>query len=361
MISDPAMLLVSSIVGLAMGATVALLRAVLPRWVDVAVVAVFAIGPLALIGRTPLGHTTGRTLWEWSAVGGATVQASYHIDPLAAAAASVVALATGVALHAAARWGAGPLLAALLAVLGIVLVALVAVTDIVVATLVAGTAATLAVAVGLFVAPAAAAARLAALLALGVEALIAAALLLARAGVASFDLDDLAPTMVSSGVVLAVMLAAALRDQRARGHGSGVRRGRDRPAVPEPRAHHGAAGAAQHRLCDRRLDRAGRGVERRPIHSSACGAVGRACFRFGAGARGRAIRTRRVVTLTSHRVSGPPRRGGRRHRDECAIAQRGRTVPGGGRCGLRSRSSHRRARRRGPRLGSAARARARRA
>src|SRR2546425_1756800 len=210
MISDPAMLLVSSIVGLAMGATVALLRAVLPRWVDVAVVAVFAIGPLALIGRTPLGHTTGRTLWEWSAVGGATVQASYHIDPLAAAAASVVALATGVALHAAARWGAGPLLAALLAVLGIVLVALVAVTDIVVATLVAGTAATLAVAVGLFVAPAAAAARLAALLALGVEALIAAALLLARAGVASFDLDDLAPTMVSSGVVLAVMVAAAL-------------------------------------------------------------------------------------------------------------------------------------------------------
>ncbi|TMD60298.1 MAG: hypothetical protein E6I87_06750 [Chloroflexi bacterium] len=210
MISDPALLLVSSIIGLAIGATVALLRAVLPRWIDVVIVALFAIGPLALIGRTPLGHSTGQTLWEWSAVGGPTVQAAYHVDPLAVIAAGVIAVATGVALHSAVRFAAGPLVAALLAVLGIILVALVAVTDAVVAALIAGTAATVAVAVGLFVAPAAAAARLAALLALGVEALIAAALLLARAGVASFDLEELAPSAASSGVVLAVMLAGAL-------------------------------------------------------------------------------------------------------------------------------------------------------
>jgi hypothetical protein len=207
-ISDPAVLLVSSIFGLALGATAALLRAVLPRWIPLTTITLFAIVPLAVVGRTQLAHAAGRTLWEWSAVGGATVQAAYHVDPLAVTAAAAISLGTGAALSAAAR--ASALLPALLATLGIALVALVAVTDIVVAAIVAGTAAAFAVAVGLFVAPQAAAARLAALLAIGVESFIAAALLLARAGVASFELDDIAPAALSSEAMLPIVFGAAL-------------------------------------------------------------------------------------------------------------------------------------------------------
>ena len=208
MILAPAALVVSSLIGLALGAILALLRVASLRPIAIATIAVFAIGPIALAGRTPLEHTTGRAVWEWSAVGGATVQAAYVIDPLAVIGAAAVSIATGVALVAAARKGA--MGAALLAALGIVLIALVTVSDVVVATLLAGSAAVLAVAAGLFVAPQSAAARLAALLAIGVECLIAAALLLARAGVASFDLDEIAPNAISPGVVLVAALGAAL-------------------------------------------------------------------------------------------------------------------------------------------------------
>ena len=203
------MLLVSSIVGVALAAIVALLRGRLPREIAIAIVTVFAVGPLAAVGRTELGQDTGRALWEWSAVGGAVVQAAYHIDPLAVTAATVVAIATGIALVASSRV-AGVFVPALLAALALVLIALVATTDVVVAALVAGTAAALAVAAALFVAPVGAAARLAALLAIGVECFIAAALLLARSGVASFDLDDVMPAAVSSGVVLAAVIGGAL-------------------------------------------------------------------------------------------------------------------------------------------------------
>ena len=201
-------MLVSSIIGLALGATVVLIR-VLPPWIAIALVTVFAIGPLAVVGRTELGHTAGRTLWEWAAVGGATVQASYHIDPLAVTAAAAVAVATAVAMVAS-RGAGGPIAPALLALLGIALIALCAVTDVVVAAIVAGASAALAVAAALFVAPQAAAARLAALLALGVQSLIASALLLARAGAPSFELDDIARGAISSSVVLAAVLGAAL-------------------------------------------------------------------------------------------------------------------------------------------------------
>ena len=203
------MLLVSPIAGLALGATVTLLRGRLPRWITPAGIAVFAFGPLALISRTELGHTTGRALWEWSAVGGATVQASYHIDPLAVIAAAVIAVSTGVGVSSAAR-SAGAFPAAFLAILGMVLVAFVAVTDAVIASMVAGAAAALAVAVALFVAPQDVAARLGAFLALGLQAFIAAALLLARAGVASFELNDISPGAISPSVVVAVFVGAAL-------------------------------------------------------------------------------------------------------------------------------------------------------
>lgn len=211
MLSDPALLLVFPVIGLALAASVTLVRERLPRWTDLALVTLSAIVPLALAERTDLVHDGGHSLWEWSAVAGAAVQAAYHVDPLAVIGASAVALAGGVTIHGID--GARPdriVLATLVAAQCIVLVALVSVTDLVAGALVAGTAAVLCVATGLFVATPAAAGRLAALLAVGVEAFITAALLLARFGVPTFDLERVPSGAISSGVTVAIALAAAL-------------------------------------------------------------------------------------------------------------------------------------------------------
>jgi hypothetical protein len=137
------------------------------------------------------------------------VQAAYQVDDLALIGSAIVAIATGAALHGVAGVAtARPLLTALLAIDGILLVALVAVTDAVGATLVAGAAAATAVAIALFVAPATAAARLAALLAFGVQSFIAAALLLALFGTATFDLGRVPPAAVGPEVLAAMTLGA---------------------------------------------------------------------------------------------------------------------------------------------------------
>src|SRR2546426_2038245 len=68
----------------------------------------------------------------------------------------------------------------------------------------------IAVAVAIFVASEPGAARLAALLALGVESFIAAALLLGRFGVATFDLDGVPREAITPGVLAATVLGATL-------------------------------------------------------------------------------------------------------------------------------------------------------
>ncbi len=199
------------IIGIALAASVALARDRLPPWLDLAIATVFASVPLAAFARTPSEQSTARTMGEWSAAGGPVVQAAYQVDALALVGAAVVAIITGAALHGVARVStAAPLLRALIAIDGIALVVLVSVTDVVFGVLLAGGVAVLAVATALFVATPAAAARLAALLAMGVEALSAAALLLARHGIAGFDLARVPPEAVGPGVLAATVLGAAL-------------------------------------------------------------------------------------------------------------------------------------------------------
>lgn len=199
------------IIGIALAASVALARDRLPRWLDLVIALVSALVPLGLFDRAQAGEATGRTLWEWSAAGGPVVQAAYQVDDLALIGAATVTIVTAAALHAVARApSARPLLVALVAIDGIALVALVAVIDVVAGALVAGAAATVTVAIALFVASASAAARLAALLALGVEAFIAAALLLSRFGIATFDLDRVPSGAINAAVLAATTLGAAL-------------------------------------------------------------------------------------------------------------------------------------------------------
>src|SRR3989338_6425162 len=59
--------------------------------------------PVALQQRVDPEHPEGRALWEWSAVGGPTIEASCRVGALAAVAVALVVAFAGAALATAAR------------------------------------------------------------------------------------------------------------------------------------------------------------------------------------------------------------------------------------------------------------------
>ena len=64
----------------------------------VALVAIGSALPVALHPFIDPARSGGRALWEWSAVGGPIVQASYRLDDLAAVAIALVVAFTGASL-----------------------------------------------------------------------------------------------------------------------------------------------------------------------------------------------------------------------------------------------------------------------
>lgn len=173
-----------------------------------------AIATLIPLIAYPLRDETrsaGRALWEWSAVGGPTIQAVYRFDGLAAvgiAAALGYTTAGLLAAHRASR--RHQLLPGLVLANGLVAIALAVTVDLIAATVVLGVVAALTGFAQLIVAPAAASARLAAFYAAGVQSFVLAALLLSRAGGASFAFGAMSPQAISPGVVLAASVGAAL-------------------------------------------------------------------------------------------------------------------------------------------------------
>ena len=170
-----------------------------------------AIVPLALATVIDPARAAGRALWEWSAAGGPTVQASYRFDGIAAVGVAVGAAYAGAGLFGAARAARRhPLLPS--AVLGIALTffALAVTEDLIAGTVVLGVLAAITILATVAVAPLPAATRLAAYLAVGVQFFVLAALLISRFGAPSFRFDAIAPAAVSPGAILAATVGAAL-------------------------------------------------------------------------------------------------------------------------------------------------------
>jgi hypothetical protein len=173
----------------------------------------------ALAGLTPIlfypfidpERMEGRALWEWSAVGGPSVQASYRLDGLAAVGLAIGALYCGAALIATTRVASrSSVLRPALLLNSFVLMTAVVTDDLVAVTAVLGALAANTIFVALLVAPAPAVARVTAYLAGGVQAFIVAGLLVTRFGGASFRFDAISPESMSPGVVLAATIGAAL-------------------------------------------------------------------------------------------------------------------------------------------------------
>ena len=173
--------------------------------------AVAAAIPLLLYPFRDVTRSAGRALWEWSAVGGPTVQASYRFDGVAAvgiAAALCYTTASLLAVQRASR--RHQLLPAIVLANGFVAIALAVTNDLIAATVVLGVVAALTGFAQLIVAPASASARLAGFYALGMQSFVVAALLVSRTGAGSFGFSDIRPTAISPGVILAASLGAAL-------------------------------------------------------------------------------------------------------------------------------------------------------
>ena len=174
-----------------------------------AVVAVIA--PLVLATAIDPARAAGRALWEWSAAGGPTVQASYRFDGVAA-----IGVAVGAAYATAGLFGAAratrrhPLLPGAVLALGLVFFALAVTEDLIAGTVVLGVLAWITILAALAVAPLPATTRLAAFLAVGVQFFVLAALLLSRYGGASFRFDAIAASAVTPGTILAASIGAAL-------------------------------------------------------------------------------------------------------------------------------------------------------
>jgi hypothetical protein len=153
----------------------------------------------------------GIALWEWSAVGGPTIQASYRLDGLAAAGLAIGALYGGAALIATTRVSSrSSLLRPALLVNAFILMTLAVTDDLVAVTVVLGALAATTIFVALLVSPAPAVARVTAYLTAGVQAFVVAGLLITRFGGASFRFDAIPPASVSPGVVLAATIGGAL-------------------------------------------------------------------------------------------------------------------------------------------------------
>lgn len=169
------------------------------------------LAPLALATLIDPARAAGRALWEWSAAGGPTVQASYRYDGIAA-----IGVAAAAAYAAAGLFGAEraplrhPLLPGAILASGLVFFALAVTEDLVAATVVLGVLAGSTSLASLAVAPLPASTRLAAYLAAGVQFFVLAALLVSRFGAASFGFAALSARAVSPGALAAAAVGAAL-------------------------------------------------------------------------------------------------------------------------------------------------------
>lgn len=173
--------------------------------------AIAAAMPLILYPFRDVTRSAGHALWEWSAVGGPTVQASYRFDGVAAtgiAAALAYSAAGLLAVQRASR--RHQLLPAIVLANGLVAIALAVTDDLIAATVVLGVVAALSGFAQLVVAPPSASARLAGFYALGMQCFVVSALLVSRTGAGSFVFGEIRPTAVSPGVILAASLGAAL-------------------------------------------------------------------------------------------------------------------------------------------------------
>ncbi|HEX4744088.1 MAG TPA: hypothetical protein VFW12_05390 [Candidatus Limnocylindria bacterium] len=167
--------------------------------------------PLLLYPFRDVTRSAGRALWEWSAVGGPTVQAAYRFDGVAAVGIAAALCYTTAGLLAVQRASRRhQLLPAIVLANGFVAIALAVTDDLIAATVVLGVVAALTAFAQLIVAPAPASARLAGFYALGMQCFVVAALLISRTGAGSFAFGDIRPTAISPGVVLAASLGAAL-------------------------------------------------------------------------------------------------------------------------------------------------------
>jgi hypothetical protein len=197
-------------------ALVALLLSLLPgsrtaTFVAVLSAVIAAAAPLALATLIDPARVAGRALWEWSAAGGPTVQASYRFDGIAAVGVAVGAAYAGAGFFGAARaTKRHPLLPTAIFALGVAFFALAVTEDLIAGTVVLGVLASVTMLATLAVAPLPATTRLAAYLAVGVQFFVLAALLVSRFGGASFRFDALVPSAISPGAILAASIGAAL-------------------------------------------------------------------------------------------------------------------------------------------------------
>lgn len=169
------------------------------------------VAPLLLGTLIEPARAAGRALWEWSAAGGPTIQASYRFDGIAAIAVAVGAAYGGAGLFGAARATARhPLLPGAVLAMALVFFALVVTEDLIAATVVLGALAAITILATLAVAPLPATTRLAAYLAVGIQFFVLAALLISRHGGASFRFDTIVPGAISPGSILAASIGAAL-------------------------------------------------------------------------------------------------------------------------------------------------------
>ena len=169
------------------------------------------LGPVLLFPYLPMERAHGTALWEWSAVGGPTIQASYVLDGLAVIGLAVGGLYCGAALIATTRVPSrSSLLRPALLVNAFILMDVAVTEDMVATTVALGALAAMTIFIALLVSPAAAVARVTAYLAAGVQAFVVSDLLITRFGSASFRFEDLAADSVSPGVVLAATIGGAL-------------------------------------------------------------------------------------------------------------------------------------------------------
>jgi hypothetical protein len=170
-----------------------------------------AISPLLLYQLSDPALAAGRALWEWSAAGGPTIQASYRLDGLATVGISAGFAYVAAALLANARSALSPrFLPALALAIGFVFMAVVVTVDLVAAAVAIAVLAAVTAFATLLVAPAPSAMRIAAYFAIGIQGFVVAALLIARRGGAALTFSAISPSAVSPGAVLAATAGAAL-------------------------------------------------------------------------------------------------------------------------------------------------------
>src|SRR6266446_972172 len=169
------------------------------------------LAPLLMYVALDPERSRGQALWEWSAVGGPTIQASYRLDGLAAIGVGIGALYIAAALVATTRVSARhQLLRPVILLNGLVFITLAVTDDLIADIVVLGALAALTSFIAMLVSPAAAVARITGYLAGGVQGFVVAGLLVSRFGGASFRFNTISPDAVTPGVVVAASLGAAL-------------------------------------------------------------------------------------------------------------------------------------------------------